>query len=107
MENKSPFFKKNIIIENDYAFAIDDGFAISKGHSLVIPKKEVSSIFDLNKQEYDACFSLVSDLKKYLTDKFQPDGFNIGVNDGESAGQTISHAHIHVIPRYMNDIDNP
>lgn len=107
MKNKSPFFEKNKIIENDYAFAIDDGFAISKGHSLVIPKKEVSSIFNLNKQEYDACFSLVSDLKKYLTDKHQPDGFNIGVNDGESAGQTISHAHIHVIPRYMNDIDNP
>lgn len=107
MESKSPFLNKNKILENEFAFVIEDGFAISKGHSLVIPKKEVSSIFDLNKQEYDAIFSLVGELRRYLTEKHQPDGFNIGINDGESAGQTISHAHIHVIPRYKNDIENP
>lgn len=107
MVKKSPFYEKEIILENNFAFSINDGFAISKGHSLIIPKREVRSIFELNHEEYSACFSLVREMKEYLENKFHPDGFNIGINDGEYAGQTIMHAHIHLIPRYKNDIDNP
>lgn len=107
MAQNSPFFKKNKIIENEFAFAIFDGFAVSEGHTLVIPKRVVPSIFDLSSEEYAACFLLVKEMKQHLTHKYQPDGFNLGVNDGEYAGQTIKHAHIHLIPRYKNDIENP
>ena len=104
---ESPFLNKKKIIENENAFAIYDGFPISKGHVLVIPKRVVAEIFDLNDEEYSSCFNLVKDVKKILEEEFKPDGFNIGINNGEKAGQTIFHAHIHVIPRYSGDVDNP
>ena len=104
---ESPFLNKKKIIENENAFAIYDGFPVSKGHVLVIPKRVVAEIFDLNDEEYSSCFNLVKDVKKILEEKFKPDGFNIGINNGEKAGQTIFHAHIHVIPRYNGDVENP
>ena len=104
---KSPFLNLEKIIENENAFAIYDGFPVSKGHVLVIPKRVVAEIFDLNNEEYSSCFNLVKDVKKILEEKFKPDGFNIGKNNGEKAGQTVFHAHIHVIPRYSGDVDNP
>ena len=104
---ESPFLNKEKIIENENAFAIYDGFPVSKGHVLVIPKRVVAEIFDLNDEEYSSCFNLVKDVKKILEEKFNPDGFNIGINNGEKAGQTIFHAHIHVIPRYSGDVENP
>ena len=104
---ESPFSNKKKIIENENAFAIYDGFPVSKGHVLVIPKRVVAEIFDLNDEEYSSCFNLVKDVKKILEEEFKPDGFNIGINNGEKAGQTIFHAHIHVIPRYSGDVDNP
>ena len=104
---KSPFLNLEKIIENENAFAIYDGFPVSKGHVLVIPKRVVAEIFDLNNEEYSSCFNLVKDVKKILEEKFKPDGFNIGINNGEKAGQTVFHAHIHVIPRYSGDVDNP
>ena len=104
---ESPFLNKKKIIENENAFGIFDGFPVSKGHVLVIPKRVVAEIFDLNEEEYSSCFNLVKDVKKILEEEFKPDGFNIGINNGEKAGQTIFHAHIHVIPRYSGDVDNP
>ena len=104
---ESPFLNKKKIIENENAFAIYDGFPVSKGHVLVIPKRVVAEIFDLNDEEYSSCFNLVKDVKKILEEEFKPDGFNIGINNGEKAGQTIFHAHVHVIPRYSGDVDNP
>ena len=104
---ESPFLNKEKIAENENAFAIYDAFPVSKGHVLVIPKRVVAEIFDLNDEEYSSCFNLVKDVKKILEEKFKPDGFNIGINNGEKAGQTIFHAHIHVIPRYSGDVDNP
>ncbi len=104
---ESPFLNKKKIIENENAFAIYDGFPVSKGHVLVIPKRVVAEIFDLNDEEYSSCFNLVKDVKKILEEEFKPDGFNIGINNGEKAGQTIFHAHIHIIPRYSGDVDNP
>ena len=95
------------VYENDHVLAFHDINPQKKVHVLVIPKRVVAEIFDLNEEEYSSCFSLVKDVKKILDDKFNPDGFNIGINNGEKAGQTIFHAHIHVIPRYSGDVDNP
>ena len=105
--NKSPFIDKEKIHENKFAFAIYDGFPVSKGHSLVIPKRIVSSVFDLNDDEYNHIFILLRDVKKILLEKFKPDGFNIGINNWTDAGQTIEHAHIHIIPRYNGDLKDP
>jgi diadenosine tetraphosphate (Ap4A) HIT family hydrolase len=103
----SPFFEKKKIAENKYAFAIYDGFPVSKGHSLIIPKRFVSSIFDLDDKEYSFIFKLTKKVKLILTNKFKPDAFNFGINDGEKAGQTIAHAHLHIIPRYNGDLSDP
>jgi 8-oxo-dGTP diphosphatase len=104
---KSPFYDRPKIMENDSAFAIYDGFAISPGHTLVIPKKQVNSIFDLNINEYQECFDLVRNAVILLKNEFATEAFNIGINNGIYAGQTIAHAHIHIIPRYKNDIQDP
>jgi diadenosine tetraphosphate (Ap4A) HIT family hydrolase len=107
LNSLSPFLNKKIILENKHSFSIMDGFPVSKGHSLVIPKREVFSIFELNKEEYLDCFLLLKLLREKLHTDFSCDGFNIGINNGEVAGQTVSHAHIHIIPRYKGDIKSP
>ena len=75
--------------------------------SLVIPKKEIADLFELDAYEYDACFNLVKQVRKILVDVYQPKGFNIGINNGTVAGQTVAHAHIHMIRRYEGDVENP
>lgn len=103
----SPFADLEKIIENENAFAVYDSFPVSKGHALVIPREEVKSIFDLSDKKYSDCFELLKNLKILIEEKFQCQGFNIGINNGIIAGQTVYHAHIHVIPRYKNDMENP
>jgi diadenosine tetraphosphate (Ap4A) HIT family hydrolase len=98
---------RSLLAENLHAFAIEDGFPVSLGHSLVIPKAHVPTLFDLSKEGYTACFNLARVVRDLLFNKYTPDGFNIGTNCGESAGQTITHAHLHVIPRYTGDVPNP
>mgnify|MGYP001186837048 FL=1 len=104
---KSPFLIKNSFLKNSAGFVIKDNFPVSKGHSLVVPIKKVKSIFDLKKNEYLKLFELVMKTKNYLKKKYSPKGFNIGINDGKVAGQTVKHAHIHVIPRYRGDHKDP
>ncbi len=103
----SPFLNVEKIVENEFSYAFYDGFPVSKGHTLIVPKRVVPEIFDLNDDEYRGCFDLIKKVKDYLKEKYSPDGFNIGVNNGEDAGQTVFHAHIHVIPRYKGDVPNP
>lgn len=103
----SPFYDRPKIMENDHAFAIYDGFAVSKGHALVIPKKQVTTFFDLETVAYHQCFDLVKKLIVFLTNEHHTSSFNIGINNGIDAGQTIAHAHIHVIPRYKSDMEDP
>ena len=98
---------RKIYLENDLSIGILDGFPISNGHSLIIPKRHVGSIFDIQKDELLSLFNLLADVKNKLTEQFSPDGFNIGINDNEAAGQTISHVHIHLIPRYKGDQEDP
>ena len=87
--------------------AFYDGFPVSPGHALIIPKRHVASYFDLSVQEREAMTQMMLDVKQKLDDRFHPDGYNIGINVGEYAGQSIFHCHMHLIPRYKGDVENP
>ena len=104
---ESPFYEKEKLAENDHAFAVYDKYPVSEGHTLVVPKKEIADLFELEAEEYHACFDLVKQVRKMLIDVYQPQGFNVGINNSPVAGQTVPHAHIHVIPRYEGDVKNP
>jgi len=95
------------INENEYAAALRDTYPVSPGHTLIVPKRLVGSVFDLTPIEVQACWDLLNVERKRLADEFKPDGFNIGVNIGEAAGQTIRQAHFHLIPRYHGDHSAP
>ncbi len=107
----SPFFEKlepkEQVGEIASCFAFRDKFPVSKGHSLVIPKRVVPSYFDLSFREQSACWFLVNLVKEELQKTHNPDGFNVGINSGTAAGQTVPHCHIHIIPRYNGDMENP
>lgn len=95
------------IRKNDYAMAIFDGFPISPGHTLIIPKRHVASLFEVTAEEREALFDLLADMRRSLMMGRKPDGFNIGINEGAEAGQTVMHLHIHLIPRYAGDMPDP
>jgi len=90
-----------------YGMVIRDGFPISPGHTLVIPHRHIGSFFDLSADERADLFGLLDAAKKAVDAEFKPQGFNIGINDGPAAGQTVPHLHIHLIPRYEGDQADP
>lgn len=96
-----------IILSNGHAIAICDGFPISKGHTLIIPKRHIASLFEATAVEQTALLELLTKTRQQLQDELRPDGFNIGINDGTAAGQTVMHLHIHLIPRYVGDQPDP
>lgn len=96
-----------IIIENAFAFAIHDGYPVAPGHCLIIPKRHISSFFETTIEEQLSFLDLIAKVQQMIKNEHNPDGFNIGVNDGEAAGQTVMHLHIHLIPRYLGDIEDP
>ena len=98
---------RSILVQTKLSFAFLDSFPVSNGHALVIPKRHVVSIWEMTTEEYTDAFNLVRQVRDVLQKKFEPQGFNIGVNCGEAAGQSVFHAHIHVIPRYAGDAPNP
>ena len=95
------------VLENDLALAIYDAFPVAPGHMLIVPKRHFASFFDASEDEREALFELVYDARMLLDQKYHPDGYNIGVNVGKAAGQTIMHAHIHLIPRRFGDVRDP
>ena len=99
--------QRPILAETKLSLAILDGFPVSKGHTLVIPKRHVASPWEMTTEEYTDAFALVRQVKDILQEQFSPQGFNVGVNCAEAAGQTVFHAHIHLIPRYTGDVPNP
>lgn len=99
--------KEEIIYENDLVFVVKDYYPVSKGHMLVITKRHILNYFDTTREERIAVDDAVVDLKKIIDHKFMPDGYNIGTNVGYAAGQSVLHFHVHVIPRYRGDVDNP
>ncbi len=107
-----------IIKFNTHALAIFDGFPVSPGHALIIPRRHIASLFQATREEQMALFDLLAEVRQLLLDPTPspinqgrglqlPDGFNIGINDGDAAGQTVMHLHIHLIPRYTGDQPDP
>src|SRR5688500_1864770 len=97
--NNCPFCNKangrEIIAETKDCFAIYDGYPVSPGHALIISNKHCSDYFELNTDEQLNCCLLINEVKAILDNKFKPDGYNVGINVREAAGQTIDHVHIH------------
>jgi len=96
-----------VIAENELAVVVRDGFPVSPGHTLIIPRRHIESFFDLAGEERTAMLTLLDSAKTELETEFHPDGYNIGINDGVAAGQTVAHLHIHLIPRYFADSADP
>ncbi len=95
------------VLRNRLAYAIEDTTPVTPGHLLVIPFRHVADCFDLTSAERAAILALVDGARRLLEASRRPDGYNVGVNVGEAAGQTVMHVHVHVIPRYRGDVANP
>lgn len=98
---------ERIISDGKFGFVVRDAFPLSFGHSLVISKRHVSSFFDLKNEEKHEMITLLDHAKNALDSELSPEGYNVGINDGQAAGQTVPHLHIHLIPRYKGDVEDP
>lgn len=98
---------REILAENDLAIAFYDAFPVNPGHTLIIPKRHVANYFELTEEECVAIQALLKIVKDTVEEKFHPNGYNIGVNVNEAAGQSVFHVHMHLIPRYIGDVENP
>jgi len=96
-----------IIAENEHFYARWDNYPVSKGHAEIIPKKHIKSFFDLDPKKILLMHELIQTVKTIIDIAHHPDAYNIGVNDGEAAGRTVHHLHVHLIPRYRGDVPNP
>lgn len=99
--------RSRIVAESPLAVALRDEFPVNPGHTLVVPRLHVASWFDAPPEERKALMALVDTVKAALDNDRHPDGYNIGINVGAAAGQTVMHLHVHVIPRFAGDVDDP
>ena len=110
-ESKCPFCSLSadvdIVCETQTCVVFYDKYPVSPGHTLIIPKRHVSSYFDLSPQERQDMDTMLQSVKRMLDKRYHPDGYNIGINVNEAAGQTVFHVHMHLIPRYHGDVPNP
>ncbi len=97
----------DLICENELAKAFYDRYPVNRGHVLIVPKRHVPGFFEATPAEIAALNELAFAVKKILDARFSPDGYNIGINCGAAAGQTIFHLHMHIIPRYSGDVPDP
>jgi diadenosine tetraphosphate (Ap4A) HIT family hydrolase len=97
----------DMILRGEKSYVRYDKYPVSPGHLLIIPFRHVSSVFELREDEVADMLVLINKAKEYIKSEFHPDGYNIGVNVGDAAGQTVMHVHIHLIPRYLGDMENP
>lgn len=95
------------IVGDALCFVVRDANPVSPGHSLVIPVREIATWFDATPDEWESALRMVAAVKEELDEALTPDGYNVGFNAGCAAGQTVFHAHIHVIPRFEGDVENP
>ncbi len=95
------------LLQNELAYVLEDRFPVNPGHLLIIPRRHVGDFFLLDRAEQAALLELLQQAKAYVDKQYQPAGYNIGINVGETAGQTINHVHVHLIPRYHGDTANP
>jgi len=109
--NPCPFCEPHptasINIQHHLAHIREDLHPVSPGHILIIPNRHVANWFELNLEEQHAVMTLINQAKNWLDDTLKPDGYNIGINCGEAAGQTVMHVHCHLIPRYKGDTPQP
>lgn len=99
--------EENIVLKNELCYGLFDRYPVSKGHLLIIPFRHFDNYFDATREEKIAIIDLVDEAKKMIDEKFSPDAYNIGVNVGLLAGQSVMHLHVHIIPRYRGDMENP
>jgi diadenosine tetraphosphate (Ap4A) HIT family hydrolase len=107
---KCPFCNpviNEIVARNNLCYARWDRYPVSKGHLLVIPFRHIPDFFSMTLEEKQALLALVDKCKEVIDENFKPAGYNIGLNIGEAAGQTVMHCHCHVIPRYVGDVRDP
>lgn len=107
---KCPFCSipsEQVLIEHPLAVAKPDGYPISKGHTLIVPRRHVVTFFETTGDERLAIMKLLDEMKAMLDREHRPDGYNIGINNGAAAGQTVMHLHVHLIPRYAGDQPDP
>jgi len=98
---------EGFVLASEHAIVIRDGFPVSPGHTLIIPRRHVASFFEVTDAERADLMSLLATARDDLERQFGPAGYNIGINDGAAAGQTVPHVHLHLIPRYEGDRDDP
>ena len=96
-----------LVASNALAAAFADGFPLTRGHTLIVPRRHEPDFLALSSVEQAAVWALVAEVCSHIETGGRPDGYNIGVNIGEAAGQTVGHAHLHVIPRYRGDVEDP
>jgi diadenosine tetraphosphate (Ap4A) HIT family hydrolase len=109
-ETDCPFCKPDesrVLFEDEIGLALRDAYPVAVGHTLIVPRRHVASLFELTPPEQAALWVLVARARTRLLEMLAPDGFSIGLNDGVAAGQTIPHAHIHLIPRRRGDVPDP
>jgi len=110
MPDRCPFCESDIEgvwLQKAIGLVLWSAFPVTEGHTLVVPRVHVARIYELPPEEQAALWTLVGEARQQLQDRLHPDGFHIGVNDGTAAGQTVPHAHIHIIPRRDGDVADP
>jgi len=98
---------RDVVLENDLAYARYEGNSLSRGHVIVVPKRHVADFFDMSGGEQSAVLALLNQARRLVQEKHSPDGYNIGANIGNAAGQSRLHVHVHLIPRYQGDVPDP
>lgn len=99
--------RSKALVENETGFVVFDLHPVSNGHCLIIPEEHHPDYFSLSLKVRKGLDELLMGAKEHLDDCYGPDGYNVGINNGSAAGQTVMHAHIHLIPRYLGDADDP
>ncbi len=110
-ERPCPFCERlaagELVAANERAAAFADAFPVSPGHTLLVPRRHVRSYFELDPREQGDLWGLLPEVRRLVEETHSPAGYNVGLNDGAAAGQTVWHAHLHLIPRYAGDVDDP
>ena len=110
MPSDSPFLTADptrIFLKTDLILGLWDAFPVSPGHALLVPRRVVATWFDASPEEQQALTEAITTTKEIIEKSHAPDGYNIGINAGAAAGQTVFHLHVHVIPRYRGDVEDP
>jgi diadenosine tetraphosphate (Ap4A) HIT family hydrolase len=96
-----------ILSEDELTIVYKDGFPVSPGHTVIIPRRHFATLFEATPEEQLALLAALAQAKKILDERHKPDGYNVGINHGKAGGQSVPHLHIHLIPRYEGDKEDP